>query len=85
MVEKIRQRWEDGGEVDLGFDAKLKKTAKAFHALLDQVIDEHQKSNNYDHQQSDKKALVDILLHLQKGAELGISLTRERLIAILLN
>ncbi|KAH7528385.1 hypothetical protein FEM48_Zijuj05G0066800 [Ziziphus jujuba var. spinosa] len=130
MVEKIRHRCEDGGEVDLGdmfttmsnnvasrsalgrkyegehgdesfgalskkameligtfnfrdsipylkfmdvvtgFDAKLKKTAKAFHALLDQVIDEHQKSNNYDQQLSDKKDLVDILLHLQKDGNL---------------
>ncbi|XP_060668884.1 cytochrome P450 71A1-like [Ziziphus jujuba] len=68
-----------------GFDAKLKKSARAFHALLCQVIDEHQKSNNYDHQQSDKRDLVDILLHLQKGGELGIYLTRESLIAILLN
>ncbi|KAH7528386.1 hypothetical protein FEM48_Zijuj05G0066900 [Ziziphus jujuba var. spinosa] len=145
MVEKIRYRCEDGGEVDLsemlttisnsiasrcalgrkfegedgdesfgalskkaleltgafnfrdsipflkfmdgltGFDAKLKKTAKAFHDLLDQVIDEHQKSYNYDQQQSDnKKDFVDILLHLQKGGELGINLTRENLVAILL-
>lgn len=72
-------------DVVTGLDAKLRKTAKAFHALLDQVIDEHQKiSSNYDQQQSEKKDLVDILLHLQKGGELGINLTRENLIAILL-
>ncbi|KAF3436753.1 hypothetical protein FNV43_RR19504 [Rhamnella rubrinervis] len=73
-------RWID---VVTGYNAKVRNTAKAFHALLDQVIDEHQQQSSTD--QSDKKDLVDILLQIQKEGQLGINLTRENLKAILLD
>ena len=72
-------RWID---VLTGYNAKVRNNAKAFHALLDQVIDEHQQQSSIE--QSDKKDLVDILLQIQKDGQLGINLTRENLKAILL-
>ncbi|KAF3438718.1 hypothetical protein FNV43_RR21482 [Rhamnella rubrinervis] len=73
-------RWID---VLTGYNAKVRNTAKAFHALLDQVIDEHQQQSSTE--QSDKKDPVDILLQIQKDGQLGINLTRENLKAILLD
>lgn len=68
-------------DVLTGLNARIKRTAKAFHGLLDQVIEEHQQRMG---DQSDKKDLVDILLHLQKDGQLDINLTRDNLKAILL-
>lgn len=69
-------------DVLTGFNERVKRTSEAFHVLLDQVIEEHQRINYGD--QSNKKDLVDILLHLQKNGQLDINLTQDNLKAILL-
>ncbi|KAK9995638.1 hypothetical protein SO802_020324 [Lithocarpus litseifolius] len=73
-------KWLD---VLTGFSARLRTTSNALNAVLDQIIEEHQKSDGGD--QSDKKDFVDILLNLQKNGMLDINLTQENIKAILLD
>ncbi|XP_065860594.1 cytochrome P450 71A1-like [Euphorbia lathyris] len=56
-----------------GFVSTLKNNCDALHDFLGQLIDEHKAMNN----------VVDILLHLQKEGSIGIDLSKENLIAIL--
>ena len=72
-------KWLD---VLTGFSARLRTTSNALNAVLDQIIEEHQRSDGGD--QSDKKDFVDILLNLQKNGMLDINLTQENIKAILL-
>ena len=69
-------------DVLTGFSGRLRRTSNALNAILDQIIEEHQK--NDDNDQSDKKDFVDILFYLQRNGMLDISLTRENIKAILL-
>ena len=69
-------------DVLTGFQGRVRKTVKAFHSLVDEVIEEHQQSNHDNH--SDKKDFADILLHLQKDEQFDINLTENNLKAILL-
>ncbi|KAM4115356.1 hypothetical protein ACJW30_04G143100 [Castanea mollissima] len=73
-------KWLD---VLTGFSARLRTTSNALNAVLDQIIEEHQKSDGGD--QSDKKDFVDILLNLQKDGMLDINLTQANIKAILLD
>ncbi|KAJ7945801.1 Cytochrome P450 [Quillaja saponaria] len=70
-------------DVLTGFCGTLRKTYKELNTLLDQVIEEHQKKSEND--QSEKKDLVDILLHLQRDGKLDINLTRDNIKAILMD
>ncbi|GMY14966.1 cytochrome P450 71A1-like [Fagus crenata] len=70
-------------DVLTGFSGRLRRTSNALNAILDQIIEEHQK--NDDNDQSDKKDFVDILFYLQRNGMLDISLTRENIKAILLD
>ena len=66
----------------VGCSARLRTTSNALNAVIDQIIEEHQKSDGGD--QSDKKDFVDILLNIQKNGMLDINLTQENIKAILL-
>ncbi|KAH9722813.1 cytochrome P450 71A12 [Citrus sinensis] len=72
-----------------GFIGRLNATARAFDALLDQVIEEHtnkvSKGSGHDDDQSDKKDFVDILLQLRKDGMLGAELSQDNLKAIILD
>jgi hypothetical protein len=70
-------------DVLTGLVSKLKRTSKALDAFLDQVIEEHLVSRTED-DISDKKDLVDILLHIQKNGMTDIDLSRDNLKAILM-
>ncbi|CAN1136421.1 Cytochrome P450 71A1 [Linum perenne] len=67
-----------------GLVPSLRKTSKALHDVLDQVIDEHveQKHNSGP---GNKRDIVDILLQLQKDGKLEIELSRSNLRAILMD
>ncbi|KAM7273928.1 hypothetical protein ACFE04_028592 [Oxalis oulophora] len=69
-------------DVLTGFSGNLKRTSKALHAFLDQVIEEHRVSNK-DH--GYKQDFVDILLQQQNDNTFGINLTQENIKAILLD
>lgn len=69
-------------DVLTGFNSKVKVASKALHDFLDEVIDDHVKSNTTD---DAKRDIVDILLHLQKAGKIDIELSRENLKAILLD
>ncbi|XP_040988897.1 cytochrome P450 71A1-like [Juglans microcarpa x Juglans regia] len=75
--------WLGWVDVLTGFSARLRRTSKALHAVLDQIIEEHEKSG--DSNQSDKKDFVDILLHLRKNGMLDIDITKDNIKAILLD
>lgn len=69
-------------DVLTGFNRRIRETAKELDSLLDRVIEEHkERSSDY---QSDKKDLVDILLHVQKNGQLQVNLTEENIKGILL-
>ncbi|KAG2676000.1 hypothetical protein I3843_12G031800 [Carya illinoinensis] len=75
--------WLGWVDVLTGFSARLRKTSKALHAVLDQIIEEHE--NRGDSNQSDKKDFVDILLHIQKNGMLDIDITKDNIKALLLD
>ncbi|KAM7273419.1 hypothetical protein ACFE04_028083 [Oxalis oulophora] len=76
-------------DVLTGFSGNLKRTSKALHDFLDQVIEEHRdakkKKNDDENESNDKKDFVDILLQLQKDNTYGINLTEENLKALVLD
>ncbi|CAN0900324.1 Desmethylyatein synthase [Linum grandiflorum] len=62
-----------------GLVPSLRKTSKALHDVLDQVIEEHVQAPG------NKRDLVDILLQLQRDGMLEIELSRDNLRAILMD
>ncbi|KAJ4827206.1 hypothetical protein Tsubulata_016799, partial [Turnera subulata] len=66
-----------------GLVSRLQKASREVNEFLGQVIEEHVAQEISD-DTSDKKDLVDILLHVQKEAKLGINLTRDNLKSILM-
>lgn len=72
-------------DVITGLVSKLKRTSKALDAFLDQVIEEHLAVSRTEDDISDKKDLVDILLHIQKNGMTDIDLSRDNLKAILMD
>ncbi|XP_065879200.1 cytochrome P450 71A1-like [Euphorbia lathyris] len=68
-----------------GFVSTLKNNCDALHDFLGQVIDEHKAMNSQNDKPDDQKDVVDILLHLQKEGLIGIDLSKENLIAILVD
>ncbi|KAJ8748031.1 hypothetical protein K2173_011852 [Erythroxylum novogranatense] len=63
-----------------GFNARLDSTFRALDEFLDQVIEQHRESENYDEQD-----FVNILLRLQKDGSLGLDLTPDNIKAILMS
>ncbi|KAM7272422.1 hypothetical protein ACFE04_027085 [Oxalis oulophora] len=72
-------------DVLTGFSGNLKRTSKAIHNFIDQLIEERRVSTKDDHDNYDKKDFLDILLQQEKDNTFGINLTRENLKAFLLD
>ncbi|WCJ36155.1 cytochrome P450 family 71 subfamily A polypeptide 22 [Euphorbia peplus] len=68
-----------------GFVSTLRENCDALHDFLGQVIEEHKAMNSENDKPDDQKDVVDILLHLQKEGLIGIDLSKQNLIAILVD
>lgn len=69
-------------DVLTGFSSRLRRTSRALHAILDQIIEDHQ--TNGDSDQSDERNFLDILLCVQKNGMPGHDLTKENIKALIL-
>ncbi|KAL5728398.1 hypothetical protein ACHQM5_001489 [Ranunculus cassubicifolius] len=73
--------WIDGLT---GLSSRMRKTARALHNLLDEVIEEHMQFLKTD-AQDDRKDMVDLLLKVENDPTLGVEFTRDSHRAVLTN
>ncbi|KAF9614529.1 hypothetical protein IFM89_019192 [Coptis chinensis] len=75
------------GWVDVltGLKRKMRKTSKAMHQFLNEVVEEHLMAKKDEADEADQKDLVDLLLEYAEGSSSKIEFTRENLRSVILD